>query len=268
MSSRLAMPALPAGLALIALIALAGCAQSTPTSAPGQPAPRSGFDDMGPAVQAMQRDDGSNPAMLWVEGGRQLWARAPAAQSKACFACHGDVSQLRGLAARYPAWDDVLQRPVNLGHRINLCRQRHQGQPAWPPEHADLLSLEALVGLQSRGLPLTPNPDRRLDPHRARGSALFQQRIGQLNLSCAACHDQLAGGRLAGVVIPQGQANAYPLYRLEWQGLGSLGRRVRNCMTGVRAEPLPHLSVDMVELELHLATRALGLGVETPGVRP
>jgi hypothetical protein len=39
-------------------------------------------------------------------------------------------------------------------------------------------------------------------------------------------------------------------------------------MTGVRADPLPLHSEEMVQLELHLATRALGLTVETPGVRP
>jgi sulfur-oxidizing protein SoxA len=223
---------------------------------------------MGAATQAMQREDGANPAMLWVQDGQQLWGQAPAAQSKACASCHGEVVSLRGVAARYPAWDTLLQRPVNLGNRINLCRQRHQGQPAWPAEHASLLGLEALVGLQSRGLPIAPPADPRLEPFRERGAALFSQRIGQIDLSCATCHDQLAGGRLAGVTIPQGQANGYPLYRLEWQDLGSLPRRIRNCMTGVRAQPLPAHSVEMVELELHLARRALGMAVETPAVRP
>jgi sulfur-oxidizing protein SoxA len=223
---------------------------------------------MGAAIQAMQRDDAANPAMLWVEGGRQLWSAAPAAQSRACASCHGDVASLRGAAARYPAWDAALARPVNLATRINLCRQRHQGQQPWPAEHQDLLSLEALLGLQSRGLTVAPPADARLEPFRARGAALFQQRIGQLDLSCATCHDQLAGRRLAGNPIPQGQANAYPLYRLEWQGLGSLSRRIRNCMTGVRAEPLPAHEVEMVELELHLAQRAMGMVVESPAVRP
>jgi sulfur-oxidizing protein SoxA len=50
--------------------------------------------------------------------------------------------------------------------------------------------------------------------------------------------------------------------------MGSLGRRLRNCMTGVRAEPLAHGSVEMAELELHLAARAMGMKVETPAVRP
>lgn len=255
-------------LGVFALAALLGC-----TVAPSPPvgssplSQRSGFADMGATIQAMQRDDAANPAMLWVQDGRQLWNQAPP-QSRACSSCHGDVSGMRGVAARYPAWDDLLARPVNLASRINLCRQRHQGQPAWPPEHAQWLALESVVGLQSRGMPITPPDDARLVPFRERGAALFQQRIGQLDLSCAMCHDRWAGGRLAGSLIPQGQATGYPLYRLEWQGLGSLSRRIRNCMTGVRAEPLPAHSVEMVELELHLATRALGMAVETPAVRP
>ena len=253
--------------ALVLAAVLAGCTAHAPVPVT-EPIRRSGFDDMSPSVQAMQRDDAANPAMLWTQAGMQLWNTAPSAQSKACFACHGEVSSLRGVAARYPGWDATLGRPVNLGVRINQCRQRHQGQPPWPAEHTDRLALEAVIGLQSRGLPMAPPDDPRLDPFRARGAALFQQRIGQLDMSCATCHDQLAGGRLGGVTIPQGQANGYPIYRLEWQGMGSLARRIRNCMTGVRAQPLVADGLEMVELELHLAKRALGMKVETPAVRP
>ena len=46
-----------------------------------------------------------------------------------------------------------------------------------------------------------------------------------------------AGRRLGGSPIPQAHPTGYPIYRLEWQGLGSLQRRLRDCMTGVRAEP-------------------------------
>jgi L-cysteine S-thiosulfotransferase len=248
---------------LLAASVLAACA-ATPARAPQ----RSGFEDMGASTQALQRDDTANPAMLWVEDGRQLWMRTGGPQSTSCAACHGDVAAMKGVAVRYPALDETLRRPVNLGTRINLCRQRHQQLPAWPAEHQELLSLEALVGLQSRGLPIAPPRDARLEPFRARGEALFQQRIGQLDLSCAQCHDQRAGGRLGGTLLPQGQANGYPIYRLEWQALGSLGRRIRNCMSGVRAEPLAHGSAEMAELELHLAARAMGMPLETPAVRP
>jgi len=148
--------------------------------------------------------------------------------------------------------------------RIHPCGQQ---QPLGA-DHQLLLALEAYVGLQSRGMPIAPDPEPRLQPFRERGALLYSQRIGQLDLSCAQCHDQLAGRKLAGSVIPQGHATGYPLYRLEWQGLGSLQRRVRGCMTGVRAEPFAAGSIELVELELYLASRARGMAVETPAVRP
>lgn len=249
--------------ALLALALLIGCAAPAP-----QDARRSGFDDMGASTQAMQREDTLNPAMLWVKQGEQLWSQAPSASTRSCASCHGDASAMRGVAARYPAWDDKLARPVNLATRINLCRERHQQQKPWAPEHDELLAMEALVGLQSRGMPIAPPADARLQPYRERGASLYAQRIGQLDLSCAQCHDQLAGGKLGAALIPQGHATGYPIYRLEWQAMGSLGRRIRNCLTGVRAELMPYGSVEMVELELHLAARAMGMPVETPAVRP
>ena len=222
---------------------------------------------MGSSTQAMQRDDAANPAMLWVQEGEQLWQRTTGA-SKSCAACHGEPGAFRSVAARYPVWDSASARPVNLGSRINLCRERHQQLPPWPAEHGELLALETLVGLQSRGQPIMPSDDPQLAPFRARGAALFQERIGQLQLSCAQCHDERDGGKLGAALIPQGHATGYPIYRLEWQGMGSLARRIRNCMTGVRAEPLAHGSMAMAELELHLAARAMGMALETPAVRP
>lgn len=246
---------------LLLLVATAGWAQ------PAKDARRSGFEDMRPATQAMQRDDSQNPAMLWVAEGESLFQRPPLPQSKACIACHTSAS-LRGTAARYPAFDAVLNRPVSLSHRINLCRERHQQAPAFAPESQPLLALETWVAHQSRGAPIAVPDDARLAPFRARGEQLYRTRIGQLNLSCAQCHDDRAGLRLGGSIIPQGHPTAYPLYRLEWQAVGSLPRRLRGCMTGVRAEPLAAHSVEMAELELYLASRAMGMPLETPGVRP
>ena len=94
------------------------------------------------------------------------------------------------------------------------------------------------------------------------------QRLGQLDLACSDCNEARAGQRLGGSPIPQAHPTGYPIYRLEWQGLGSLQRRLRGCMTGVRAEPFATGAIEWVELELFLATRAAGLPVETPAVRP
>ena len=229
---------------------------------------RSGFDTMSARIQAMQRDDLQNPGMLWVADGQALWNR-PAGNSASCAHCHHDARQsMRGVAARYPDWDPIDKRPVNLSQRINLCRTRHQQAPALAPESAELLGLEAFVAHQSRGLAVAPSAAPELAAPRERGRQQYQQRVGQLNLSCASCHEQLPGKSLAGSTIPEGHVNGYPTYRLEWQGLGSLQRRLRNCLSGVRAEPAQFNSIEMVELELYLAQRSAGMKIETPAVRP
>lgn len=219
--------------------------------------------------RALQRDDDANPGMLAAGDGAVLWERPPAAGEPACFGCHGPAERsMRGVAARYPAWDEASARPIDLQDRIRQCDARRPGVPPLGYESADLIALAVFVGLQSRGLPTAPAADPRLTPHRDRGRALFERGIGQLDLSCASCHDDNAGRRLAGALIPQGHPNGYPLYRLEWQETGSLQRRLRNCMAGVRAEPYGFGAPELVELELYLQSRAAPLAVETPAVRP
>lgn len=218
---------------------------------------------------AMQADDSLNPGMLWVLDGEVRWDEPAGSSGRSCADCHGDAAaSMRGAAARYPAFDSDAGGPISLEGRIQRCRVDHQEAPALPPESPERLGLLAFVAHQSRGLPIMPATDERLRPALARGQELFEQRQGQLDLSCADCHDRHAGGRLAGAAIPAAHPTGYPIYRLEWQGLGSLQRRLRNCMTGMRAEPYPYDAPEQVELELYLMTRAAGLALETPGVRP
>ncbi len=273
----------PRGAVLLLAVLAMGCsfgdtprraaAPDAPSAQARPPAPvpdprRSGTLDMSPATQAMQRDDSANPAMLAVLGGRQRWRAVQGAGARSCADCHGEPESMRGVAARYPAWDEPARGPFTLAQRINACRSRHQGLPAWRPDEEALLSLSALVGLQSRGLPIRPDTDPRLAAPRERGRERYERRIGQLNFACADCHDRLAGRRLGAATIPQAHPTGYPIYRLEWQSIGSLQRRLRNCMTGVRAEPFALDSPELVELELYLMQRAAGMAVETPAVRP
>jgi sulfur-oxidizing protein SoxA len=224
---------------------------------------------MGASTQAMQRDDMLNPGMLWVKDGEALWNQPAGASEKSCAACHGDAKTgMRGVAARFPAFDHRQNRPLDLGGRINQCRVQHQQAAPLRAESQELLGLESYVALQSRGMPISPPGDEKMLAVRERGMRLFTQRMGQLNLSCAQCHDDNWGKRLGGSVIPQAHPDGYPVYRLEWQAVGSLQRRLRNCMTGVRADPFAYDSQEMVELEAYLAARAKGMPLQAPGVRP
>jgi len=254
-------------------IGLAALFLAVATSAHADPIPpdqrRSGFEQMSAATQAMQRDDLTNPAMLAAREGEALWSVAPGTGNQACAGCHGDAATtMKGVAARYPAFDVGGGRPIDLAGRIQQCRSERQGGERWPRESPALLAMTAYVGLQSRGMVIAPDTDLRLAPFREEGRALFTRRMGQLDLSCAQCHDELWGRKLGSALIPQGHGNGYPIFRLEWQGVGSLQRRLRNCLTGVRAEPFAYGDPALINLELYLKERAEGLRIETPAVRP
>jgi sulfur-oxidizing protein SoxA len=230
---------------------------------------RSGYDQMSPATRAMQDDDSANPATLAVLDGEALWTRKAGRAEKSCADCHGDAAgSMRGVAARYPAFSPAQGRPIDIEQRINLCRTGKQQAEPLAPESRDLLALTAYIGRQSRGMPVAVVNDEKTKPFIESGQKLYSTRQGQLNLSCQTCHDDLWGQKLAGIPMPQGHPNGYPLYRLEWQSLGSLQRRLRNCLIGMRAEPYAYGSDEYVDLELYLMWRARGMTVETPAVRP
>jgi sulfur-oxidizing protein SoxA len=230
---------------------------------------KSGYDFMSRETRAMQDDDTANPGMLSVLEGGALWTRKVGAAGRSCADCHADArTSMKGVAARYPAFDAAKGRPITIEQRVNVCRVDRQQAPALAWESRELLALTAYLARQSRGMAIDVPIDARTQPFLDAGRATFERRQGQLNLACAQCHDANWGRRLAGNVIPQAHATGYPIYRLEWQSLGSLQRRLRNCLVGMRAEPYEYGAPEFVDLELYLMWRARGMTMETPAVRP
>ena len=258
---------------LVLAAALSCCAAATITLSVRAEIPqaerRSAYEDMSRDNKAMQDDDTANPAMLLVLDGEALWQTKAGRAGKSCADCHGDAQEkMKGVAARYPAFDTASGRPVNLEQRVNICREKQQNASPFAYESKELLALTAYLGLQSRGEPIAPPDDPRLTPFRDKGREFYNQRIGQLNLACVHCHDDNWGKSLAGAKVPQAHPTGYPIYRLEWQSVGSLQRRLRNCMIGMRAEPYAFGAAEHVDMELYLMWRARGMKVETPAVRP
>jgi L-cysteine S-thiosulfotransferase len=230
---------------------------------------KSGYQFLARETRAMQDDDTANPGMLWVLDGEALWNRKVGKANKSCADCHNDAStSMKGVAARYPAFNEAANRPIDLEQRINICRTDQQNATPLLFESNEMLALAGFVGRQSRGMPIAVSDDERTKPFIQAGRAMFERRQGQLNLSCAQCHDDNWGAKLAGVSVPQGHPTGYPLYRLEWQAMGSLQRRLRNCLIGMRAQAYTFGAPEYVNLELFLMWRARGMAIETPAVRP
>lgn len=229
---------------------------------------RSGLSYAGGDVRALQADEFANPAQLWLQRGEQRWSEPVGRAGKSCMDCHGAAKDsMRGVAARYPVMDKASGQLMILEDRIRQCRQRHQQGPELAYESDELLSLSLHVSQASVGLPFQVAVDGAARSHLLEGERLFMQRRGQLNLACTHCHDQNYGRRFYTDPLSQGQPNGYPVYRLEWQKVGSLERRLRSCFVGVRAEPLPWGAAEMRQLALYLGWRGQGLPVEVPAVR-
>lgn len=227
----------------------------------------SGSTFLSPELRRRQDDPNRNPAWFWVDQGKELFAEKPAT-GQACLGCHADpAASLRGAATHYPQVDRSSGKLLNLDGRIEQCRVERQQQPAFGYESAELLSLTAYVASLSRGLPMSVRTDGPARPFYEAGQAFFERRQGQLNLSCKQCHDGLVGQKLRGDTISHGAGTGYPAYRLEWNTVGSLHRRLRACSLGVRATQFDYGSPEYLALELYLAGRAEGLPVETPAMR-
>jgi L-cysteine S-thiosulfotransferase len=227
---------------------------------------RSGYTFLTPETRAQQDDEFANPGMLWVERGARLWqADAPGG---ACVTCHGDAATtMRGVAARYPAYDAKAGKVINLEQRINACRTEQQKAAPFAYESLEMLGLSAYVGRQSYGMSVDVKTDGPAAQSYARGRTEYYARRGQLDLACSSCHEDNAGGHLRAETISQGQINGFPIYRQLWQTMGSTHRMFAWCNDAVRAEPYAYGSQEYVDLELFTRARGNGLPVETPAIR-
>jgi len=228
----------------------------------------SGYDYLQPEMQAMQDDDFSNPGMLMVEQGRELFAK-PGKSGKSCADCHGadgsglDVKRI----ARYPVYSEELKQPLTLHGQIQRCWTERLGNPPITYRDQELLALESHVRHLARGEPVNVATDSALARYYAAGEELFQTRFGQVDIACHQCHDYHAGQMFRGQVLSQGQSNGFPVYRFtEGRSVG-LQERITQCLTKLRAKPFAEDSSEYLALEVYLSARSNGLPIETPAIR-
>ena len=228
----------------------------------------SGWRFRNPETQALQMDDFENPAMPTVDIGADLWQTVDGEAGKSCASCHNEAEEsMKGVRAGYPKWNDKRGKPHTLETQINECRTERMEAKEWKWESGDMLAMTAFVGLQSRGMPVKVQTDGPMTKWHAMGKDLYFTRVGQLNMSCANCHEDNYGNMIRADHLSQGQINGFPTYRLKWGGLGSSHRRFKGCMENIRAVPYKRGSDEFIALELYLASRGEGLSVETPAVR-
>lgn len=243
-----------------------------PVAPPGEDHPLeelySGYRYQPAHVKEMQDDDIRNPGMLWYEHGRELWSMPDGEADKSCADCHNRAEKaMRGVGARYPQFSQAEARPIGLGQRINLCRSQNMKAKPWPVGSDAMIAMTTYVRAQSRGMPVRVKAGGQAAPFFEDGKAYYYRKRGELDTSCAGCHEDNAGEKLGATTISQGHSNGFPAYRIAAERVEPLHQQFRRCNRRVQAQPLPLGSDAYVNLELYLAWRGSGLPVETPAVR-
>ncbi len=218
-------------------------------------------------TQALQIDDFDNPAMIFVDQAADLFEAVDGAAGESCASCHDGVESFKGLQASMPKVDAETGKLVVMEDLINKCRTDRMEADAWKWSGGDMQGMVALIGLQSRGLPMNVAIDGDAAPYWEQGKEMYYTRYGQLELSCANCHEDNWGNMIRADHLSQGMINGFPTYRLKQAKLISRHNRFRGCIRDTRAETFAEGSDEFRALELYVASRGNGLSVETPAVR-
>ncbi len=218
-------------------------------------------------TQALQVDDFDNPAMIFVDQAIDLFEAVDGAAGESCASCHDGVESFEGLHASMPKVDAESGKLVVMEDLINKCRTDRMEADAWKWSGGDMQGMVALIGLQSRGMPMNVAIDGDAAPYWEQGKDMYYTRYGQLELSCANCHEDNWGNMIRADHLSQGMINGFPTYRLKQAKLISRHNRFRGCIRDTRAETFAEGSDEFRALELYVASRGNGLSVETPAVR-
>lgn len=234
---------------------------------PNLPERYSGWLFRTPDTRALQMDDFENPGILHAEAGMDLWMAAEGTENKSCADCHGDIAEsMAGFRAVMPRVnsDGALW---SMEDYVNNCRTTRMGAEAWGWNSEDMRNMTVAISLQSRGMPVNVAVDGAAQTYWEQGRDMYYTRYGQLELSCASCHEESWGLNIRADHLSQGQINGFPTYRLNTSGIVSIHNRFRGCIRDTRAETFAVGSDEFRALELYVASRGNGLSVEGVALR-
>lgn len=218
-------------------------------------------------TQAVQMDDFDNPGMLGVENALTTWDTVDGSEGKSCASCHGAAEEMAGVRAVYPKWNEEKGMVTTLELEVNNCRETRMGADEWKYTGGEMTDMVALISSVSRGMPVNVAIDGPAQSTWERGKELYYTRTGQLEMSCANCHEDSYGLMIRADHLSQGQINGFPTYRLKNTKLNAVHARFRGCVRDTRAETFAAGSPEFIALELYVASRGNGLSVEGPSVR-
>lgn len=207
------------------------------------------------------------PYEIAIDEGKELF-ETPFANGKTYAGCfENDGIEVR---QNYPYFDLEQGQVITLEFAINQCREANGEEPL-PYRKGDIAAISAYMAYTSRGQTIDveiPDDPRALAAYEM-GKQYYYTKRGQLNFACSDCHVVSSGTKLRSETLSPalGNTSHFPVYRLEWNEIGTLHRRFVGCNQQVRAKPFKPQSEVYRNLEFFLTYMSNGLKFNGPGVR-
>jgi len=217
-------------------------------------------------TQALEMDDFDNPAMVLVDRAGDTFEAVDGGEGKSCASCHA-LEDFKGLRTKIPKINAEAEALWSMEDYVNNCRTTRMSAEPWKWSGDEMQGVVALISNQSRGMPMDVAIDGPAAEWWDRGKEMYYTRYGQLELSCANCHEDNYGRMIRADHLSQGQTNGFPTYRLKQAKLISQHNRFKGCIRDTIAHTFDEGSDEFRALELYVASRGNGLSVETPAVR-
>lgn len=200
-----------------------------------------------------------------IDAGKALYEKK-FANGKSFKDCFPDTA----IGGEYPKFD-AKKGVVTLTGAINSCL-KDNGEKPWNLKKGKIAKLEAFFANQSKEKGKKVHiviDSKEAAAAYERGKKEYYTQRGYLKLSCASCHVQGAGKRVRNEYLSPllGHMTHFPVYRLKWQGLGTIERRIEGCNKDEGENPHKAGSKWMNELAYFMAYMSNGMPVDGPDIR-
>lgn len=204
------------------------------------------------------------PYMISLEEGEELY-KTPFANGKSYNSCF----KTPAVKQNYPRFDTERNEVITLGQAINECRTEN-GEKPLRYKKGDIAKIMAYMAYESRGNKIDVKiPSAEAEMAYERGKKYFYKQQGYFTLNCYECHVDGAGKRARAEVLSPilGAATHFPVYRIKWEGLGTMQRRLSGCVRDTGVEQPKAQTKYLKELEYFVTYMSNGMKINAPDTR-
>lgn len=273
--------ALSARYALLTIVAIIAC-QAAPAWAQSTDAEKEIEK-----YREMISDPMSNPAFLNVDRGEALWTTARGTKNVTLEGCDlGEgPGKLEGAFAKLPRYFSDADRVMDLEQRLAWCMEKLQGLDlkdvvarrfGAPGKTSDMEDLVGYIANKSSGMKIAASVSHPKEQEMyAVGEAMFYERGGQWDFSCATCHSEDGKRiRLQGLPnlskagkTPQETMGSWPTYRVSQSNMRTMQHRLWDCYRQMRWPAPDYLADGLTALTLFLNKNADGGVLQVPSIK-